>query len=429
MKNSLIKFNGKVDVFYDGQAGSCGKGKFVGTFARKSKVDIAINQNMPNAGHSFVFNNGRRVVTTHLPIAVVSPNVKYLVVGPDAIIDPEILKKEIKIYSDLIGNRKIYIHQNAGIVKPKHKEIEIALLRNGSTFKGAGAARCDKILRAKGCHANEFNFGEIQNKIEIIDNSFFLNLLTATGEFNQNTNILCEMSQGFDLDIDFGIDQQHVTSRPCDPAYFMSRIGLAPLLYGNKVKKHMIIRPYPIRISNDTNLGEISSGDYAGSRELAWQEIANRCFAKQNLEMLEKTTITKKIRRVFEFNDTRLKSAICHTMPNDIILNFAQYINYYGKDLNNNNLIKSYNIWNGKVFNEEMFIKASNEMSAFCEIAQIAQILEEKYKTNVSLIGTGEKEDSYINYNKVPNEIKYAHYNAPFICHSIDNVKNALERT
>lgn len=294
MKNSLIKFDGRVDIFYDGQAGSCGKGKFVGTFARKNKVDVAINQNMPNAGHTFVFNNGRKIITTHLPIAVVSPDVEYLVIGPDAIIDPEILNKEIKEYSDLIGNRKIYIHQNAGIVKPEHKKLELELIRSGSTFKGAGAARCDKILRIKGCHANEFNFGETKNKIEIIDNSFFLNLLTAKEPFNRKINVLCEMSQGFDLDIDFGIDQQHVTSRPCDPAYFMSRVGLAPLLYGNNVKKHMIIRPYPIRISNNTQIGEIVSGDYADSRELAWQEIANRCFTKQNLELLEQTTVTKK---------------------------------------------------------------------------------------------------------------------------------------
>ena len=42
----------------------------------------------------------------------------------------------------------------------------------------------------------------------------------------------------------------------------------------------MIIRPYPIRISNKTNIGiDIYSGDYAGSKELTWDEIKERCFS------------------------------------------------------------------------------------------------------------------------------------------------------
>ncbi len=55
----------------------------------------------------------------------------------------------------------------------------------------------------------------------------------------------------------------------------------------------MVIRPHPIRISNKTNIGvDIYSGDYAGSKELTWEEIKKRCNA--NIELQEYTTVTKK---------------------------------------------------------------------------------------------------------------------------------------
>ncbi len=59
-KKESVKMRGKVYVVTDGQAGSCGKGKLVGYLARKLDVDITMNHNMPNAGHTFVFDDGRK---------------------------------------------------------------------------------------------------------------------------------------------------------------------------------------------------------------------------------------------------------------------------------------------------------------------------------------------------------------------------------
>ena len=89
----------------------------------------------------------------------------------------------------------------------------------------------------------------------------------------------------------------------------------------------MIIRPYPIRISNKTNIGiDIYSGDYAGSKELTWEEIKERC--NSTIELQEYTTVTKKVRRVFEMNWDRLKYNVMINKPTQIVLNFAQYIDY-----------------------------------------------------------------------------------------------------
>jgi adenylosuccinate synthase len=82
-KKESVKMRGKVYVVADGQAGSCGKGKLVGYLARKLDVGITINHNMPNAGHTFVFDDGRKVVTHHLPIGVVNPRTTLLIgAGP-----------------------------------------------------------------------------------------------------------------------------------------------------------------------------------------------------------------------------------------------------------------------------------------------------------------------------------------------------------
>ncbi len=125
------RYKGIVYIVYDGQAGSCGKGKFIGYFIRTKRIDVSMNNNGPNAGHTFVFDNGRKVVTTHLPVAVVNPSVQLLI-GPGAFIDPEQLRKELENYKDLLGDRKVYIHERAYIVTEEHKEIERKTIKSGS---------------------------------------------------------------------------------------------------------------------------------------------------------------------------------------------------------------------------------------------------------------------------------------------------------
>lgn len=48
-----------VTVVLDSQAGSCGKGKFIGYLAQKDNVDMAINNFMTNAGHTYVDGDRR----------------------------------------------------------------------------------------------------------------------------------------------------------------------------------------------------------------------------------------------------------------------------------------------------------------------------------------------------------------------------------
>lgn len=355
MEKNILNKN--ISVVIDGQAGSCGKGKICGYLSKKDNFSISTNNWSSNAGHTYVENNGRKIIVSHLPIALVNPNTK-LCINAGAIITPEILYREIEEYKDLIGDRKIYIHPRAMIIQEKHREIEKASIRSGSTFKGCGAALADKVMRTKDIVLAKDYFKN-NDRIEVTDTALILN--------EEKNNILVEGAQGQDLDINYGLDYPNVTSRMCSAAQLVADAGLSVF----DVKDiYMIIRPYPIRISNETNIGKnIYSGDYAGSKEISWDEIAKRCGYDGNLE--EYTTVTKKKRRVFEMNWDRLRYNVMINKPTQLVLNFAQYIDY-----------KAY--------------KCKNYDELPQKVKDFILKIEEETKVPVTIIGTGEKDEDII---------------------------------
>lgn len=299
-------------------------------------------------------------------MAMLNPKCK-LVLNASAIITPEILFKEIREYKNIIGSRKIYINPRAMIILEKHREEERKIIRSGSTFKGCGAAQAEKIIRnpdvilAKDYFKNCPN--DLKNIIEIADTAKILN--------EDNQSILIEGAQGQDLDINYGLDYPNTTSRMCSASQLIADSGCSPF----KVKDiYMIIRPYPIRISNKTNIGEdVYSGDYAGSTEITWKEVKRRCGCDTNLE--EYTTITKKVRRVFEMNWDRLKYNVMINKPTQIVLNFAQYIDWKAYKCKEFNLLPK-------------------------KVIEFINRIERETNTPVTIIGTGECESDIIDLRK-----------------------------
>lgn len=308
-----------ITIVIGGQAGSCGKGKICGYLAKQGSFSISTNNWYSNAGHTYMENNGERVVVSHLPIAMINKECE-LMLNAGSAITPEILFNEIRSYKSLIGDRKIYIHPRAMVILEKHREEEKRLVKSGSTFKGCGSAQAEKIMRNSDIVlAGDYfrNLPEdLRGIIKIADTAKLLN--ECDGE------ILIEGAQGQDLDINYGLDYPNVTSRMCSASQLVADAGLSPF----KVKDiYMVIRPYPIRISNKTDIGyDIYSGDYAESSEITWNEVKSRCGCPIDLQ--EYTTVTKKIRRVFEMNWNRLKYNVMINQPTQIALNFAQYIDW-----------------------------------------------------------------------------------------------------
>lgn len=331
-----------VTVVLDSQAGSCGKGKFIGYLAQADNVDIAINNFMSNAGHTYVSEDGEKVMTQHLPTSLINFNTS-LVIGPGAAITPSILFAEIIKYSKALGNRKIIINPRAVVILEKHRLEEARILRSGSTFKGCGAAQADKVMRQavlfgkwwdEVCDGgyehicNTFDEWEfIKNHIVVMDTMMYINDAIDNG-----ADVLVEGSQGCDLDINYGLSYPNTTSRQCHAGQLVADCGISPRLVDDII---MIMRPYPIRISNTTNLKDddgntivTSSGDYDGSREITWDIVKERCGAPADIEFGEMTTVTKKVRRVFEMNWDRLRYVAKLNRPTAIALNFVQYIDW-----------------------------------------------------------------------------------------------------
>ena len=331
-----------VTVVLDSQAGSCGKGKFIGYLAQADNVDIAINNFMSNAGHTYVSEDGEKVMTQHLPTSLVNFNTS-LIIGPGAAITPSILFAEIVKYSKALGNRKIIINPRAVVILEKHRLEEARILRSGSTFKGCGAAQADKVMRQAvlfGKWWDDVCYGEyehicntfdewelIKNHIVVMDTMMYINDAIDNG-----AGVLVEGSQGCDLDINYGLSYPNTTSRQCHAGQLVADCGISPRLVDDII---MIMRPYPIRISNTTNLKDddgntivTSSGDYDGSQEITWDIVKERCGAPADIEFGEMTTVTKKVRRVFEMNWDRLKYVAKLNRPTAIALNFAQYIDW-----------------------------------------------------------------------------------------------------
>lgn len=363
----------------DGQAGSCGKGKIVGYLSLRDNIDVAINNNMTNAGHTFVFDNGKKVITSHLPISVVNPNTELLI-GATAAITPEVLENELIKYSGLIGDRKIYIHPRAMIIQQKHRDYEHQMIRSGSTFKGCGAAQAEKMLRLNGVELiKDYYFklsDTIKRKVIITDTTDILFNAVKHGK-----KIIIEGSQGFDLDLNYGLDYPNVTSRQCTAAQMLADCGL-PL--GLSVKVYMLIRPYPIRISNKTDLNiDINSGEYDGSDEITWDIIKQRCEAPIDVDLKELTTVTKKVRRVFEFNYDRFDKAMQINDPYCVVLNFAQYLNYQA-------------------------LSKNDYFDLPGEIYQFESYIYDKYRDKfVGLIGTGARNCDIVDIETVDADQRY----------------------
>ncbi len=365
--NLLSKRIGDLDrnltIVIGGQAGSCGKGKICGYLVKKDNFVMSVNNWASNAGHTYVDNEGNEIIVSHLPMALINPEVK-LVINAGAIITPEILLEEIDKYKDLIGGRKVYIDRRAMIIQEEHRDTEKKSIRSGSTFKGCGAAYADKIMRKQGVVLAKDYFVDSKYKdiIEITDTASLVN--------EETEEVLIEGAQGQDLDINYGLDYPNVTSRMCSASQLLADAGCSPF----KVKDiYMIIRPYPIRISNATELGDIYSGDYADSKEITWEEVSKRCGYDGVLE--EYTTVTKKKRRVFEMSWQRLKYNCTINKPTGIVLNFAQYIDW-----------ESY--------------KCTDYDKLPSKVKEFVDRIEKETGIPVVMIGTGERESDIIDLRK-----------------------------
>lgn len=250
----------------DGETGSCGKAKVIGEIAtnKSIKLGASITNCMPNAGHTFVDEKGISTIFRNIPVAAVNPDTE-LFIGPGSAIDMEIFKKEYEDVSKYLKNRKIYVHEMVPIIETRHKQYEIENIKSGSTFKGCGAVTSEKILRDK----NLRFFKTFKNAI-VCSNYEWLERLYNHLD-NQTEYVMLEGSQGCDLSLNHSGNYPYVTSRNVSTAQLLADSGISA---ERLLQTIMVIRPFPIRISNITKSGEmIYTGSYGNGDELTWTQI------------------------------------------------------------------------------------------------------------------------------------------------------------
>lgn len=295
----------KVDMIVDMQYGSTGKGLIAGYLAMKNEYDTIVNANMPNSGHTFIDGKGNKMVHKVLPNGIVSPRCKKILIGPGSILSIAQLAKEINQALDFgyMKDAVVLIHPNAVLLESYHAELEQELESIGSTQQGSSAAMIEKIRRnvRNNIIMRDHNYTPLPGRV-IITTNYGYNVA-----MQKANSILAEGAQGFSL----GINEQFYpfcTSRDCSPARFMSDMAI-PISYLRKVIG--TCRTYPIRVGGN------SGGHYADQKETSWEELG--------LEE-ERTTVTNRTRRVFTFSEIQIRDAIYMMAPDEIFLNFCNYI-------------------------------------------------------------------------------------------------------
>ena len=300
--------NGRIHTVVGGQFGSEAKGHVAAILARRAEglTAACVRVGGPNAGHSVVDGTGLVWPFRTIPVASVVSTMP-LILGPGSEIEIEVLHDEFQRLYDVgwVINGRLFIDSQATILSGQDYSAEANLLltdRLGSTGKGIGSARSRRILRSAPIAAD------------------FLHELSAYGTVCDTRNILrpilrngvviIEGTQGYGLGLHAG-SYPFCTSGDCRSIDFVAQAGLG---FSHQVTTWIVYRTFPIRVAG--NSGPMSD-------EITWGELTTR---SDGYIQPEKTTVTKKIRRVARWDPDLALAALEANMPAQTVLTFVDYL-------------------------------------------------------------------------------------------------------
>lgn len=299
--------SGKLNILMDGQFGSGGKGLAANYLGKTEHVDIAVSDCSPNAGHTFYIDGNKHIVKL-LPVAGVLQPRSLIYFCPGAIIDPDLLLKELEEFN--IDFDRVHVHPRCAVVLEEDRVIErdpeSSVTKIASTQSGTGSALARKIMRSALPAAGHRRLAQFTK------NTIHLQQLLDDG-----CTALMEMPQGLDLSINSGYSYPHCTSREITVSGALADAQVHPSYLGSVT---VVIRTFPIRVGNIVKDGEEigNSGPfYPDSVETTWDEL---------LIGVERTTVTGRIRRVASFSMHQYRNMLKVLKPDYILLNFANYL-------------------------------------------------------------------------------------------------------
>lgn len=295
-----------VTIVVGGQYGSEGKGKVAHYLAREMGAGFAVRCGGPNSGHTVIDEQGNARIFQQLPTAAILPDVK-LVICAGSYIDLDILYREINETNVDAGS--LLIDPDAVIITPELKEREASsglINRISSTGSGTGAAVAARINREK-----KLLFAKDIQELKPFITSVPAMLRSS---LNNKERIIIEGTQGFGLSPLHARHYPYATSRDTTAAAFLSETGLSPLDVDDVV---MVIRAFPIRVAG-------KSGPLRD--EINWETVTREGGHQRLIQ--EKTSVTKRLRRVARFDSEIVRLAIDANRPTRVVLNHLDYLSF-----------------------------------------------------------------------------------------------------
>ena len=297
-----------VDVLVGGEYGSEGKGQIAAYLAPEYEVLIRVGG--PNAGHT-VYEEPTPFTFHQLPSGTRRNPAAQIVLGPGAVISVDRVIDEIAKCE--ISKDRLAIDPQAMIIEEDDRLAERGLVENiGSTGQGVGAATVRKILRTSAVPPVRLARDEPQLKDYIKETRVVLDDAFAAGH-----RILLEGTQGTGLSLHHG-RYPYVTSRDTSVSGCLAEAGIAP----SRVQRTLLVcRTYPIRV-------ESPAGGDSGpmTNEITFKEVSRRSgISLTELDEKERTSTTKRKRRIAEFDWSLFRQAVSLNGPTDIVVTFADY--------------------------------------------------------------------------------------------------------
>jgi adenylosuccinate synthase len=318
-----------------GQFGSEGKGAVVGHIATEYEHHVRIGA--ANAGHTVYTldsydtgvefmgareagTNWNKHVLQQIPCAAYANPKAMCYIGPGALITPDILGGELdenakwRDYYNwdpirLLIDPRAQIITAAHIHQESRSDLEDRIGSTSATAsEGIGAAQAARVMRDESC----LSFGEywrsgdprISSRAVAGDVPRALGAVLDAGE-----GVLLEGTQGYGLSNTLGYFP-YVTSRGTTSAALLEGVGLSPRWVDRVI---VVVRSYPIRVAGN------SGPFHAGSVEMSWSDIG---VDEEN----ERTTVTKKVRRVGSFSHSQVAEACRVNGATEVALMFADYM-------------------------------------------------------------------------------------------------------
>lgn len=309
---------GKLTVLVGGQYGSEGKGAVAAHIANQYHAHVRVGS--PNAGHT-IYWRGEKHVMQSIPCGWINPDAA-IVIGRGALLNMKQLMKELvhimQYYPDF--KKRLLIDAKAGVLDEKFHEQEGGVngemhRRIGSTGEGVGPARIARLER----DPQKFHLFEDVAAEWGLESCITENTPEIIAHIQDHGgNILIEGTQGSALSL-LHSHWPYCTSIDTNAAGIISEVGIAPSRVTDVL---LVIRTYPIRVAGNSGPME---------NEISWEELSRRT----GMNLCERTTVTKKVRRVAEFDDKLFRNSCILNAPTELALTFADYVDPFIKNCDN----------------------------------------------------------------------------------------------